>query len=106
MIRAHALLAIVLLTSALAQNPTYKYIRLGSAQDVTTKVSAGYALMGGGSDLRNFGEIIFIGIIIGTFSSIFIASPVVLWWSNRKGGNIREAVLATVAKAESISAAP
>ncbi len=64
------------------------------------------AFMGGGSALRDFGEIIFIGIIIGTFSSIFIASPVVLWWSNRKGSNIREVVLATAAKAESISAAP
>ncbi len=64
------------------------------------------AFMGGGSALRDFGEIIFIGIIVGTFSSIFIASPVVLWWSNRRGGNIREVVLATAAKAESISAAP
>jgi SecD/SecF fusion protein len=60
----------------------------------------------GGSALRDFGVIIFIGIIVGTFSSIFIASPVVLWWSNRKGGSIREEVLATTAKAESISAAP
>ncbi|NQX01537.1 protein translocase subunit SecD [bacterium] len=60
----------------------------------------------GGAALRDFGIIIFMGIIIGTFSSIFIASPVVLWWSNRKGGNIREAVQASVAKAESISAAP
>jgi cyanophycinase len=29
----------------------YQYIRIGSQQDVTTKASAGYALMGGGSDL-------------------------------------------------------
>ena len=36
---------------ASAQNPTYQYIRIGSAQDVTTKASPGYALMGGGSDL-------------------------------------------------------
>jgi cyanophycinase len=48
MIRAHALLALVLLTSALAQNPSYKYIRIGSPTDVTTKATAGYALMGGG----------------------------------------------------------
>lgn len=64
----------------------------------------------GGSALRDFGVIIFIGIVVGTFSSIFIASPVVLWWSNRKGGSgqggIREAVLASTAKAESMSAAP
>ncbi|MEI6176566.1 MAG: protein translocase subunit SecD [Verrucomicrobiota bacterium] len=60
----------------------------------------------GGTDLRSFGFIIFIGIIIGTFSSIFIASPVALWWSNRRGGNIREVVRASVAKEEALSAAP
>jgi SecD/SecF fusion protein len=60
----------------------------------------------GGSSLRDFGVIIFIGIVVGTFSSIFIASPVALWWSNRKGGNIRDSVLATEAKAEALSAAP
>jgi SecD/SecF fusion protein len=60
----------------------------------------------GGTALRDFGFIIFIGIIIGTFSSIFIASPVVLWWSNRGGRSIREDVLATAAKEEALSAAP
>ena len=60
----------------------------------------------GGSALRDFGVIIFIGIIVGTFSSIFIASPVALWWSTRRGGNIRDAVLASEAKIEAISAAP
>ncbi len=60
----------------------------------------------GGSGLRDFGFIIFIGIIVGTFSSIFIASPIALWWSNRKGSSIREDVRASAAKAESISAAP
>ena len=33
------------------QAPTYKYIRIGSPKDVSTPASAGYALMGGGSDL-------------------------------------------------------
>ena len=51
MIRALALVVIALLTSALAQNPAYKYIRIGSPNDITTKATAGYALMGGGSDL-------------------------------------------------------
>jgi SecD/SecF fusion protein len=71
-----------------------------------TLISVAILAFAGGSALRDFGVIIFIGIIVGTFSSIFIASPVVLWWSNRKGGNIRETVKATVARAESISAAP
>jgi SecD/SecF fusion protein len=71
-----------------------------------TLISVAILAFAGGSALRDFGVIIFIGIIVGTFSSIFIASPVVLWWSNRKGGSIRETVLASAAKAESIAAAP
>ncbi len=71
-----------------------------------TLISVAILAFLGGSALRDFGFIIFIGIIVGTFSSIFIASPVVLWWSKRKGGNIREVVLASAAKAEAISAAP
>jgi SecD/SecF fusion protein len=71
-----------------------------------TLISVAILAFLGGSALRDFGVIIFIGIIVGTFSSIFIASPVVLWWSNRKGGNIRDTVLASAAKAEAISAAP
>ena len=51
MIRAQILLTLVLVTSALAQDPTYKYVRIGSPTDVTTKAAAGYALMGGGTDL-------------------------------------------------------
>ncbi len=71
-----------------------------------TLMSVAILAIVGGSALRDFGIIIFIGIIVGTFSSIFIASPIVLWWSNRRGGNIREAVLATTAKEEARSAAP
>jgi SecD/SecF fusion protein len=73
---------------------------------VATLVSVAVLGILGGSSLRDFGFIIFIGIVIGTFSSIFIASPVVLWWSNRKGGSLHDDVLASAAKAESISAAP
>ena len=51
MIRALAFVVIALLTSALAQNPAYKYIRIGSPDDIVTKATAGYALMGGGDDL-------------------------------------------------------
>jgi len=71
-----------------------------------TLISVAILAFVGGSSLRDFGFIIFIGIVVGTFSSIFIASPVVLWWSNRKGGNIREAVLASKAKEEAMTAAP
>ncbi len=71
-----------------------------------TLISVAILAFAGGAALRDFGIIIFIGIIVGTFSSIFIASPVVLWWSNRKGGSIREVVLASAAKSEALSATP
>lgn len=71
-----------------------------------TLISVAILTFFGGSGLRDFGMIIFFGIIIGTFSSIFIACPVVLWWSKRKGGSLHEDVLASAAKAEALSAAP
>ena len=47
-----AIFGLFLLSSlfALADEPAYKYWRIGSQNDTTTKTSAGYALMGGGSD--------------------------------------------------------
>jgi len=71
-----------------------------------TLISVGILAFLGGTALRDFGEIIFIGIVVGTFSSIFIASPIVLWWSHRKGVNIRDDIRAAAAKAEAMSAAP
>jgi preprotein translocase subunit SecF len=38
----------------------------------------------GGPVLNDFAFAILIGIVVGTYSSIFIASPIVLWWSGRK----------------------
>ncbi len=41
----------------------------------------------GGSSIRDFGLVMVFGIIVGTYSSIAIASPFVVWWSKRfKGG--------------------
>ena len=42
----------------------------------------------GGSVLRDFALAIIIGVVVGTYSSIFIASPIVLWWTKaRRGGS-------------------
>jgi SecD/SecF fusion protein len=43
----------------------------------------------GGPVLHDFAFAILIGIIVGTYSSIFIASPIVLWWSGHKGQSLR-----------------
>ena len=49
----------------------------------------------GGSALKDFSAMILIGLVVGTYSSIFIASPVVLWWSQRKGGSLRKEIMHT-----------
>ncbi|MGI8437704.1 MAG: protein translocase subunit SecD [Chthoniobacterales bacterium] len=41
----------------------------------------------GGAVLRDFALAIVLGIAVGTYSSIFIASPIVLWWTRARGGS-------------------
>jgi len=41
----------------------------------------------GGAVLRDFSLAIVIGVVVGTYSSIFIASPIVLWWTRARGGS-------------------
>lgn len=43
----------------------------------------------GGPVLGDFALTMLIGILVGTYSSIFIAAPVVLWWSGRGGSDLR-----------------
>jgi SecD/SecF fusion protein len=71
----------------------------------TTIVTVAILSLFGGSSLRDFSIMILIGLVVGTYSSVFIASPIVLWWSQRKGGNLRKDVLATTLAAQSADAA-
>jgi SecD/SecF fusion protein len=43
----------------------------------------------GGPVLNDFAFAILIGVLVGTYSSIFIAAPIVLWWSGLGGRNLR-----------------
>jgi SecD/SecF fusion protein len=70
----------------------------------TTIVTVIVLAIFGGAALRDFSVTILVGLIIGTYSSIFVAAPVVLWWSGRKGGNLRKDVQATVIAAEAMKA--
>jgi preprotein translocase SecF subunit len=49
----------------------------------------------GGPVLNDFALTMFIGIVVGTYSSIFIASPIVLWWSGRGGRDLKTEVRKT-----------
>lgn len=48
----------------------------------------------GGDVLRAFSLALFIGVIFGTYSSIAIAAPIVVWWEKRIEASNREAALA------------
>jgi preprotein translocase subunit SecF len=37
----------------------------------------------GGEVLRSFGFTMVVGILVGTYSTIYIASPIVIWWQGR-----------------------
>ena len=86
-----------------AINATLSRTLLTSA---TTIITVAILSFFGGSNLRDFSVMILIGLVVGTYSSIFVASPIVLWWSRRKGGDLRSDVLATEIKAEAAAAAP
>ncbi|MEX1048759.1 MAG: protein translocase subunit SecD [Akkermansiaceae bacterium] len=86
-----------------AINATLSRTLLTSA---TTIVTVAILSIFGGAGLRDFSIMILIGLVVGTYSSVFVAAPITLWWSNRKGGSLRKDVLATTVKAETISAAP
>ena len=59
----------------------------------------------GGEVLRDFSLAIIVGVAVGTYSSIFIASPIVLWWTRaRRGGAtaLRREVTQQVASAKPV----
>ena len=73
---------------------------------LTTIATVAILSIFGGSALKDFSFMILIGLVIGTYSSVFIASPVVLWWSQRKGGSLRKEILHTTLAESDIQATP
>ena len=59
---------------------------------VTTFMAVLVLWIFGGSALKDFSFAIMIGVVIGTYSSIFIAAPVVYIWS-KKGSKLRQELL-------------
>lgn len=65
-------------------------------------------LLIGGEGLASFAKIITVGAIVGTYSSDFIAAPVVYEWNKRRGGRLAKALAAKkgVEAAKPIGARP
>jgi SecD/SecF fusion protein len=59
------------------------------ATSFSTLLAVGSLLVFGGATLQDFAFAMLIGIISGTYSSIFIASPVLTAWKEREPGFIR-----------------
>ncbi|MDX2030784.1 MAG: protein translocase subunit SecF [Blastocatellia bacterium] len=62
-------------------------------------------LVFGGEVLRSFSWALFIGIIIGTYSSIYIASPFMLWWEGWRAQTRAAAAAPQAAAKESAAGA-
>jgi SecD/SecF fusion protein len=62
----------------------------------TTLLATAALFFLGGPVLSDFALAILIGILVGTYSSIFVAAPIVLWWSKRTGRSIKREVLGDV----------
>ncbi|MBJ06336.1 MAG: hypothetical protein CMO40_04345 [Verrucomicrobiaceae bacterium] len=60
---------------------------------VTTFVAVLVLFIFGGPALKAFSFAIMIGVVVGTYSSIFVASPIVLIWSRMRGTNLRRELL-------------
>ena len=60
---------------------------------VCTLITVLFLFFMGGPALSDFSFTILAGILIGTYSSIFIASPVVLWWVQKRHVDLRQDVL-------------
>jgi SecD/SecF fusion protein len=60
---------------------------------LTTLLTVGCLFAFGGPALKDFSFAIIIGVLVGTYSSIFVASPVVYWWAVKSKTNLRREVL-------------
>jgi preprotein translocase SecF subunit len=49
----------------------------------TTLLSAGALILFGGEVIKGFSMALFAGVVIGTYSSIFVATPLLLWFNIR-----------------------
>ena len=57
-----------------------------------TLLTTGALFFFGGPVLNDFALTILIGVVVGTYSSVFIAAPIVLWWSGRGGRDLKSEI--------------
>lgn len=60
----------------------------------------------GGPAMKDLSLPIIIGVLVGTYSSIYIAAPIVLWYAKKTGKSLRRQVLDTEAAREAANKPP
>jgi SecD/SecF fusion protein len=76
-----------------------------------TIITSGITMLGvlamlvfGGKAMADFSFAMLVGMVSGVYSTIFIASPVVLWWANKRKVNLRQQIIdADAARLEALS---
>jgi len=58
---------------------------------LTTLIVVVILYFGGGTGLHAFAYSLLVGVIVGTYSSIFVASPILYWMSKPAGGRAKKA---------------
>ena len=59
----------------------------------TTFVTVLVLFIFGGEAMKDFSLAIMIGVLVGTYASIFVASSFVYIWSKKRGTNLREELI-------------
>ena len=59
---------------------------------LTTLIVVLFLFFYGGEVIHDFAFALLVGIVVGTYSSIFVASPILIEWQNRLGGRKKTAV--------------
>jgi preprotein translocase subunit SecF len=71
-------------TVTLLNRSINEVLRRTIVTSLTTVLAVAALLFVGGEVLYDFSLALFVGIIVGTYSSIFIASPILLLWERKK----------------------
>jgi preprotein translocase subunit SecF len=66
----------------------------------TTFIAVLMLLLVGGEGLRQFAKVILLGTIVGTYSSGFLATPLVFAWNEYKGNRLQQALASQKKKRE------
>lgn len=80
---------------ALRRDPYEKIVNLSINQSLsrtvvtslTTFIVVLVLWLGGGEVIKNFAFALVIGVVVGTYSSIYVASPIVVAWNERAGSS-------------------